>query len=291
MTSSQSPRGAQPGEPRTVALVQEHRGHGVSTAAYHLTRALVAEGLRVLVVDLTGRRTRLQTLLARRPLKNAGLWAAPLPKPCDLPQLLAQARQQTAGRVDVLLLDVDASLVEHAGGLAVGIDYAAVVTAATLEGQHAADRIAERFGDAPPPYGKVGVIFGRVSASEAGELKEQTENRKTPVIGHYPADYLLAAGDDYSLSGAEPSEPHEKYTLAMGRLARMLMRRVPLRRVAAAPKPTNTQAADPRMVDAAVASARVPGSGAGARMADAAVRAKTPVPPEASGGMEPQVGA
>ncbi len=233
MTNSQSPPSPQACEPRTVALLQEHRGHGVSTAAYYLSRALVAEGLRVLVVDLTGRHTRLQSLLARRPVKNLALWA-PAPRPSELGELLAQARRQTAGRVDVLLLDGDSSLLEHAGGLATGIDYAVVVTAATLEGQHAADRIAVRLGDAPPPYGKVGVVFSRVSATEAGELKEQTENRKTPVIGHYPADYLLAAGDDYSLTGGEPSWPHEKYLLAMGRLARMLMRRAPLRRAPAA---------------------------------------------------------
>jgi hypothetical protein len=268
-----------------VALVQEHRGHGVSTAAYHLSRALAAEGLRVLVVDLTGRRTRLQTILTRRPLKNVALWAPPLPKPGDLRQLLAQARCQTAGRVDLLLLDADASLVEHAGGLAMGIDYAVVVTAATLEGQHAADRIAERLGDVPPPYGKVGVVFSRVSASEAGDLKEQTENRKTPVIGHYPADYLLAAGDEYSLTGAEPSEPHERYVVAMGRLARMLMRRVPLRRLTSA---TPTKPAESKLVDAAVATARIPG----ARIADAPVRPvrDTPVAPETTSGIEPHVG-
>jgi hypothetical protein len=229
--NSQSLQNPHVGEPHVVALLQEHRGHGVSTAAYYLGRALVTEGLRVLVVDVTRRRVRLQSLLTRRPVKNLALWAPDLATPSELGELLAQARRQTAGRVDVLLLDADAAILERAGGLAVGIDYAAMVTAATLEGQRAADRIAERLGDAPPPYGKVGVVFSRVSATETGELKEQTENRKLPVIGHYPADYLLAAGDDYSLTGAEPSWPHESYLLAMGRLARMLMRRAQLRRV------------------------------------------------------------
>src|SRR5260221_14626623 len=114
--NSHSPQGLQSGEPRMVALLQEHRGHGVSTAAYYLGRTLVSEGLRVLVVDLTGRRTRLQSLLARRPMKNLALWAPTLAKLGVLGELLAQARQQPAGRVDVLLLDADASLLEHAGG-------------------------------------------------------------------------------------------------------------------------------------------------------------------------------
>ncbi len=214
-----------------MALLQEHRGHGASTTAYYLSKMLVGEGLRVLVVDLTGRGARLRTMLARRPMKNLGLWELQLAKASDLHGLLQRAREQTAGKVDVLLLDMDASLLEHAGGLDAGIDYAVVVTAVTIEGQDAADQIAERLGDAPPPYGHVGVVFSRVSETETDGLKEQTENRKLPVIGHYPADYLLAAGDEYSVSGAEPSLPHEKYSSAITRLGRMLIRRVPLRRL------------------------------------------------------------
>ncbi|HEX6817040.1 MAG TPA: hypothetical protein VF120_01590 [Ktedonobacterales bacterium] len=213
-----------------MALLQEHRGHGVSTASYYLGRMLVAEGLHVLLVDLTGRGARLRGLLARGPVKNLVLWEPQLAKASDLGELLRRAREETAGTVDVLLLDMDASLFEHAGGLGTGIEYAVVVTAATLEGQNAADRIAERLGDAPPPYGRVGVVFSRVSATETDALKEQTENRKLPVIGHYPADYLLAAGDDYSVAGTAPSAPHEKYQAAIARLGRMLMRQVPLPR-------------------------------------------------------------
>jgi len=245
---------------RCVALLQEHRGHGVSTAAYYLARMLVGEGLRVLVVDLTGRSSRLRTLLARRPMKNLGLWEPQVVKASDLRGLLERAREQTAGKVDVLLLDMDASLLEHAGGLEVGIDYAVVVTAATLEGQEAADQIAERLGDAPPPYGRVGVVFSRVSASETDGLKEQTDDRKLPVIGHYPADYLLAAGDDYSVSGAEPSLPHEKYTAAIARLGRMLIRRVPLRRLSVAKPADPVQSGTEVAADVAVAQARVSAS-------------------------------
>src|SRR5579863_579110 len=99
--------------PRCVALLQEHRGHGASTAAYYLGRMLVGEGLRVLVVDLTGRGGRLRTMLARGPMKNLGLWEPQLVKVSDLRGLLQRAREQTAGKVDVLLLDMDASLLEH----------------------------------------------------------------------------------------------------------------------------------------------------------------------------------
>lgn len=253
--------------PRCVALLQEHRGHGVSTAAYYLGRMMAEEGLHVLLVDLTGRGARLRGLLARRPVKNLVRWEPQLSKASDLGALLRRAREETTGKVDVLLLDMDASLLEHAGGLTAGIDYAVVMTAATLEGQNAADRIAERLGDAPPPYGRVGVVFSRVSASETDGLKEQTENRKLPVIGHYPADYLLAAGDDYSVAGTEPSPPHEKYQAAIARLGRMLIRRVPLRHAT----PAKVEPHMPRR-DAAPPQGGIGNSGAnsalGSRMVD-----------------------
>jgi hypothetical protein len=242
-----------------VALLQAHRGYGVSTAAYYLGRTLVSEGLRVLVVDVTGRQGRLHALLSRLPLKNLALWTPPLTRTADLSLVLARARQQTAGRVDVLLLDADASFVVHAGGLAVGIDYAAVVTAPTQEGQATADRIAEWLGDAPPPYGKVGVVFARVDAPQAGNLPEQTENHKLPVIGYYPADYLLAAGDEYSLKGAEPSAPHEKYVYALLRLGRFLIRRAPLRRLA--PAASGLSAGAERADPASVGVAKTNGPG------------------------------
>lgn len=273
------------GAPRCIALLQEHRGHGVSTAAYYLGRVLVSEGLRVLVVDLTGRRSRVQALLAHRSMKNLALWAPPLSWASNLGALLDQAREQTAGRVDVLLLDADASLLEHAGGLAAGIDYAVVVTAATLDGQDAADQIAERLGDAMPPYGRVGVVFSRVSATEADELKEQTENRKLPVIGHYPADYLLAAGDEYSVTGAEPSWPHEKYLSSIMRLARMLMRRVPLRRLSPPKAESATMESAPTSQDApASTTAGRPESPPQGTMVDARVASMGPR------AEEPQIG-
>lgn len=218
------------GTARCVALAQEHRGHGVSTAAYYLGRVLVNEGLRVLLVDLTGRRTRLNSLVAKGPTKNLGVWAPPIPRPQDLKGLLMQARRQTAGKVDVLLLDADAALLEHANAFESGIDFVLAAVEPTDNGQAAAERLATRLHDAPVPLGRVGVVFSRVdSATE--ELPPQTDRAHLPVLGHYPADYLLAAGDDYSLKGGESSWPHDKYLYAMLRLGRSLMRTVPLRRV------------------------------------------------------------
>ena len=163
---------------RCIALTQEHRGHGMSTAAYYLARVLVSEGLRVLLIDLTGRRTRLQGLVARGPAKNLGVWMPPIPRPAELQKLLAQAREQTRGRVDVLLLDVDQALLEHAGGLACGIDYVLTVVEPTDAGQNVAERIDLRLGDDLPPYGRVGVVFSRVDATTVDQLPEQTAHRK-----------------------------------------------------------------------------------------------------------------
>lgn len=217
------------GQARCVALTQEHRGHGVSTAAYYLGRVLVARGLRVLLVDLTDRRQRISTLMAHGPMKNLVLWTPALARPQDVAPALDQARRQTAGRADVILLDIDAALLERAGGFALGIDYVVAVAEQTEAGQESADRIAERLHDEEPPRGRVGVVFSRVDAA-GGELPTQTATRHLPVIGSYPADYLLAGGDAYSLKGGDASWPHDSYLHAILRLGQQLERIVPLRR-------------------------------------------------------------
>jgi hypothetical protein len=216
---------------RCVALTQEHRGHGVSTAAYYLARVLVSEGLRVLLVDLTDRRSRLHALMARGPVKNLGLWSPPISRPEDLGPLLVQARRQTTGKVDVLLLEADAALLERADALHHGVDYVLAVTEASDGGQAAADRIADRLRDDLPPLGRMGVVFSRVDSKLIENLPEKTDERHLPVLGYFPADYLLAAGDDYSLKGGEPSWPHEKYLHALQRIGRALIPLVPLRRL------------------------------------------------------------
>lgn len=215
---------------RCVALTQEHRGHGVSTAAYYLGRALVAQGLRVLVIDLTERRQRLSALIARGPVKNLVLWTPSLARAQDVAPALAQALRQTAGRANVILLDIDVALLERAGGFALGVDYVVAVTELTEAGRESAERIAERLHDEEPPHGHVGVVFSRVDAAAARELPDKTATRHIPVIGSYPADYLLAGGDAYSLKGSDAAWPHDSYLNAMLRLGQTLERLVPLRR-------------------------------------------------------------
>jgi hypothetical protein len=221
--------GASPAQARVVALTQEHRGHGVSTAAYYLGRVLVAQGLRVLLVDLTDRRGRVASLVQRGPVKNLVFWAPPVPHPQDVAPLVERARLETAGKADVILLDVDAAMLERGGGFQLGLDYIVVVTEAAETGLRNAERVANRLG----PSGdldRMGVVYARVDAQTAADLPSQSEQRQLPVLGHYPADYLLAGGDAYSLKGSAPSAPHDTYLYALMRLGQRLAHLVPLAR-------------------------------------------------------------
>ncbi len=215
---------------RCIALTQEHRGHGVSTAAYYLGRVLVAQGLRVLLVDLTGRRSRLSALVNQNPTRNLGLWAPPLARPQDVRPALQHARDETRGRVDVLLLDVDAALLERAGGLALDLAYVLAVVEHSAAGERDAERIAQHLHDDEPPHGRVGVVFSRVGTETVADLPEQTAVRSLPVLGYYLADYLLAGGESYSLKGGEPSYPHDTYLQTLVQLAKNLIRLAPLER-------------------------------------------------------------
>lgn len=221
--------------PRCVALTQAHRGHGVSTAAYYLGRVLVAQGLRVLLVDLTGRRARLGALMAHGPIKNLVYWAPNIARSQDVPLALDRARRETAGKADVIVLDIDDALLERVGGFALGVDYVVAITEHTPAGQTAAERLAERLHDDPAPHGHVGVVFSRVDAPTAADLPQRTERRELPVIGYYPADYLLAAGDAYSLKGGNVATPHDTYLYALLRLGQRLASIVPLQRAPIGP--------------------------------------------------------
>jgi len=229
---------------RCVALTQRRRGHGVSVGAYYLARVLVLQGLRTLIADVTGRPSRAQALLARDPVKNLGVWSPGAPAAPRLSLLLAQARQQTQGRVDVILLDADAALLERAGGLAAGLDYALIFVEPGDSGQSEADRIATLLGDPAPPDGRVGAVYSRVDQATIGELPERTSGRGVPTLGSYPADYLLAAGDDYSLKSADASWPHDNYLSALLRLGRRLQRAVPLEHLGAEAHAEATDGAD-----------------------------------------------
>jgi hypothetical protein len=223
-----------------VALTQARRGHGVSVTSYYLGRALVERGLRVLLVDLTGRRERLRRLLEHEHVKNLGLWVPPSLRSDTLPALLERARKETLGKVDTLLIDADASLLQRIGGLSSGIDYVTLLVEAGETGLRDADQLGIQFDDRLPPYGRVGVALCRTDTHRPDDLPQQTPEHGLPILGGFPADYLLAASDDYVVKGAEVRSPHEEYLVAIRQLARTLAEIVPLRRVAS-PAPTTGQ--------------------------------------------------
>ena len=212
---------------RCVALTQEHRGHGVSTAAYYLARALVDQGLHVLLGDFSQRPSTIAALANTDPVKNLVPWTPPLVLPSELSRLLAGARKRTAGLADVLLLDADIHLLEGAKGMPPEVDYVVVLAENTPEGHSGAERLAHRLSGERTGRSAVGVVFSRVDAPPAGELPHQLESG-VPILGWLPADYLLAAGEAYSLKGRPPSRPHEAYLNALGRIAQALIRVVPL---------------------------------------------------------------
>lgn len=218
------------GGAKLVALTQARRGHGVSVTTYYLGRALVDRGLRVLLVDLTGRHERMQTLLDREPLKNLGLWIPPSTRADVLPALLTRARQETAGKVDVLLLDADAAMLRSINGLAAGIDYVTILVEPGDTGMRDAEQLGAQFDDSPPPYGHIGVALCRIDTQQSDDLPQQTPEHRFPVLGGFPADYLLAASDEYAVKGAEVKSPHDDYLIAIRQLARTLAEIVPLRR-------------------------------------------------------------
>jgi len=224
---------------RSIALTQARRGHGVSVTGYYLGRALVERGLRVLLVDLTGRHERLRRLLEREPVKNLGLWVPPSLRPDTLPALLERARQETRGKVDTLLLDTDASLLQSIGGLSAGVDYVTLFVEAGETGLRDADQVGIQFDDRLPPYGRVGVALCRTDTHRPDELPQQTPEHGLPILGGFPADYLLAASDEYSVKGSEAPTPHEEYLIAIRQLGRALAEIVPLRRVVSPASPAS----------------------------------------------------
>jgi hypothetical protein len=97
----------------------------------------------------------------------------------------------------------------------------------TAEGIRGAERLARRLGGDGTPRSRVVVVFSRVDIP-AGEDLPRASEQGTPVLGWLPADYLLAAGEAYSLKGTAPARPHEAYLSALVRMAQTLVRLVPL---------------------------------------------------------------
>ncbi len=214
---------------RVVVLTQEHRGQGVSTAIFYLAQALARQGVRVLVADLSLRRSPLGALFQRFPLKNTALWAPAVTTPEQLGKMLERAREQIAGKVDCLLVDVDALPLVRAREAGMQMDYLVIAAGNTAEGRQEAIRLAERVFSGEPVLRQAGVLFMRVPAQEESQLEPQLEHGLA-VLGSLPADYLLATREDYLLKGAAPPPPHEEYLSAITRTAVTLIRLVPLRR-------------------------------------------------------------
>jgi hypothetical protein len=220
-------------EPRCIALVQERRGHGVSTAAYYLARAFVERGLHVLVGDLSQRPTTLIPLVEHEPTRNLVPWRPAPVHARELAHTIAAARQRTAGLADALVLDMDAALFEQGGGLASGVEVVALLVEHTEAGERDAAAFVERMTAAGAARRQVGVIFSRVRMPESGEAPPPPE-ADIPVLGWLPADYLLAGGEAYSYKGGGAARPHQAYLDAIERIARTLARMANLRRTSAA---------------------------------------------------------
>lgn len=214
---------------RVVVLTQEHRGQGVSTAIFYLAQALARQGVRALVADLSLRRSPLGALFQRFPMKNVALWAPGPVAPEQLGAVLERARQQVAGKVDCLLVDVDVLPLVRAREAGMQVDYLVIAAGNTAEGRQEALRIAERIYSEELVLRQAGALFMRVPAQQESDLEPQLE-KGVAVLGSLPADYLLATREDFRLTGAPPPQPHEEYLSAITRTAVTLIRLVPLRR-------------------------------------------------------------
>lgn len=214
---------------KIVALTQEHRGHGITTAAYFLCQSLAQRQVPVLLTDLTGRHDRLPVLQKHFPTRNLVLWTPPTPTMRDLPALLRKARSEVTGKAAVILLDADLTALDAIAAAdeeVRAIDYLLLATDYTADGEKAADRLATRF-QALRDRNRFGLAFARIAPEEIGELPEQTDDL-LPILGYWPADYRLATSDDLVTAGTTLPEPHQLYLDAMARLATRLMRLVPL---------------------------------------------------------------
>jgi CO dehydrogenase nickel-insertion accessory protein CooC1 len=148
----------------------------------------------------------------------------------DIPATLEKARAEIAGKASGMLLDVDLTTLDHLatqGNLPV--DYLVVGVEHTPEAEKAVDRATAKF-ESLRDRNRVGVVFTRVSAENAEDLPDQTEDAHLPVLGYWPADYRLATADEFSASGPQQAQPHQPYLSAIARLASLLIRLAPLTR-------------------------------------------------------------
>ncbi|MBA3823364.1 MAG: hypothetical protein H0X24_05570 [Ktedonobacterales bacterium] len=216
--------------PKIVIITQEHRGHGVTTAAYFLGQALAQRRIPVLLADMTERSGRLPQLNRHFPTRNLVLWAAPTAGQRDLPALLTKARGEVAGRATCLLLDADLATLDALQAADEDlrlVDFVLLATEHTAEAEKGAERVANRYPSLRE-RNKFGLAFARIPGPDTEEMPEQTENH-LPILGYWPADYRLATSDD--LTSAIVPEPHQPYLDAIGLLATRLTRMTPLLRL------------------------------------------------------------
>lgn len=222
---------AMPGQAvKAIALTQERRGHGISSTAFFLARALTQLHVPVLLADLTERHAKLRELEQQHPTPRLVLWSPPPVALRNPPAMLASVREQVAGRARCILLDGDLATIEKFALMPArtGLDYLLVATEPTLEGKRAAAHIADRFPTLRDIQ-RLGVVFARVSNQEIEELPGEIEGG-LPVVGYWPADYRLATADDFAASGPLPSEPQQQYLAAITRLATTTIRLLGLNR-------------------------------------------------------------
>src|SRR5271166_914646 len=96
---------------KLIALTQDHRGHGTSTASFFMCRALAMQHIPILLADLTGRHSRLAELNQQYPTPRLVVWAPPQGIR-DMPGLVARMRSQIAGKARAIILDADLSTLE-----------------------------------------------------------------------------------------------------------------------------------------------------------------------------------
>jgi hypothetical protein len=214
---------------KIIAVTQEHRGHGVSTATYFLGQALAHRQIPVLLIDVTERHARLPLLNKHFPTRNLVVLTPPAPALRDLHGMLNKARAEVAGHAACLLLDIDLTaldtLANGDGDLRI-IDYLLLATDHTPEGERTANQFVGRFAPLHE-YRRYGAAFARIAADAVPDLPEET-NAGVPILGYWPADYRLAAMDDFAAAGTPFPEPNQAYFDAMGLLATRLARLTPL---------------------------------------------------------------
>jgi hypothetical protein len=211
--------------PKVIALTQQHRGHGVSTATFFLGRVLTQSHYPTLLADLTPRHQRLQFLNEHFATRRLVLWVPPPAGLRDLPTLLRQARAQVQGKASAILLDCDNILLhgQITANDTSSIDYLIVATEYTLEGTKAAEEVAEHF-EALYTRRRIGIVYTRVNlnAVEIEDIPSETDGGY-PVLGAWPADYRLANSEEDS---AIIAEPHEPYLSRIAQIATRLSRLV-----------------------------------------------------------------